>query len=778
MARRLSEYERKRDPKRTPEPMGGRKRGRQAPIFVVQRHDARRLHYDFRLERDGALASWAVPKGIPLEPGRQHLAVHVEDHPLGYADFEGEIPKGEYGAGTVEIWDRGTYELLEEKKDGGLTVRLHGEKLDGTWALVPAKLSGDPKNWLLLRKREQGGAAAERREYRPMLATPAKEIPGDGWLFEIKWDGYRIVARVAGGEAELRSRKWEVYSARFPGIAAALPNALRSPDCVVDGEVCALDDQGRPSFSAMQQGKRETPIVYYVFDLLELDGEPLVELPFTERRARLEQLLDRRNRTVRLSETFDDGEALAEVVREQGLEGMMAKRADSRYRPGERTREWLKLKPGKQRQEFVIAGYTRGQGRRAGSFGSLVLGVREGGGLVYAGNVGTGFTEAEIERLLGELRPLERPEPPFAEVPKMPRVRKGDVIWVEPRLVAEVEFVEWTHDARLRAPSYLGLREDKSPEEVRREEPEPVSGEVRKGSRTLKLSNLDKVFFPQDGLTKGDLLAFYRNVAPVLVPHLRDRPFTLKRYPNGIEADFFFQKDAPKGMPEWIETAPVVATTRDRPRRTRTIRAPLVNDELALLWMVNMGCIDLNAWYSRVDRPDRPDFVLFDLDPSPDVGFREVVQVALLVREALAALGLDCFAKTSGSDGIHVLLPIERRHTYEETREFCEIVARALVRTHRGLVTTEWTKSKRRGVLIDCNQNGEGKTIASVYSVRPRPGAPVSTPLRWEEVNEELDPRAFTMRAVLDRVERYGDLFEPVLTTRQRLDRALRAAGA
>ena len=772
----LREYKRKRDPKKTPEPMGARKRRGKAPIFVVQRHDARRLHYDFRLERDGALASWAVPKGVPLEPGRQHLAVHVEDHPLDYGSFEGEIPKGEYGAGTVEIWDRGTYELVEEKKDGGLTVRLHGERLDGVWALVPAKLSGDPKNWLLIRKREQGGAAGSHRDYRPMLATLAKEIPGEGWLFEIKWDGYRIVSRVAGGEPELRSRKGEEYSRRFPGVAAALPAALRSPDCVVDGEICALDEQGRPSFSAMQQGEPDTPIVYYLFDLLELDGEPLIELPFAERRARLEELLDRRNRTVRLSETFDDGEALAEVVREQGLEGMMAKRVDSRYRPGERTRDWLKIKPGKQRQEFIVAGYTKGQGRRAGSFGSLVLAVRKGGELVYAGNVGTGFTEAEIERLLAKLRPLERTDSPFAAPPKMPRVRKGDVVWVEPRLVAEVEFVEWTHDERLRAPSYLGLREDKAPEEVRREE--PLAEEVRKGSRTLKLSNLDKVFWPEEGITKGDLLAYYRSVAPVLVSHLRDRPFTLKRYPNGIEEDFFFQKDAPKGMPEWIQTAPVQATSREKPRRTRTIQAPLVNDELALLWMVNMGCIDMNAWYSRVDKPDRPDFVLFDLDPSPDVGFPEVVQVALLVRDALEALGLEGFPKTSGADGIHVLVPVERRHTFEETREFCEIVARALVRTHRGLVTTEWTRARRRGVLIDCNQNGEGKTIASVYSVRPRPGAPVSTPLRWEEVGEDLDPLAFTMEAVLGRVERFSDLFEPVLSTRQRLDRALRAAGA
>ena len=551
----LETYRRKRDPKVTPEPMGSRKRSGKAPIFVIQRHDARRLHYDFRLERDGVLASWAVPKGVPLEPGRQHLAVHVEDHPLEYGSFEGEIPKGEYGAGTVEIWDRGTYELLEEKKNGGLTVRLHGERLAGVWTLIPAKLSGDPKNWLILRKREDG-AVAEHREYRPMLATPAKDVPrGDGWLFEIKWDGYRIVSRVAGGEAELRSRRWEDYTQRFPGVARALPSALRSPDFVVDGEVCALDEQGRPSFSAMQQGKPETPIVYFVYDLLELDGEPLIDLPLSERLDRLEELLDRGNRNVRLSETFDDGDALAEVVRERQLEGIMAKRADSRYRPGARSKEWLKIKPGRQRQEFVVAGYTKGQGRRANSFGALVLAVHEGGELRYVGNVGTGFSEDEIAKLLGQLRPLERPDPPFREVPKMPRVRKPDVHWVEPQLVAEVEFVEWTHDGHLRAPAYQGLREDKSAEEVVSEQPLPdVLGS---GKRTLKLSNLDKVFFPEDGITKGDLLTYYRAVAPAVIPHLRDRPFTLKRYPNGIHEPFFFQKDAPKGMPEWIARVPV-----------------------------------------------------------------------------------------------------------------------------------------------------------------------------------------------------------------------------
>lgn len=768
---RLREYERKRARGKTPEPFGAGRGPADRPIFVVQRHDARRLHYDFRLERDGALASWAVPKGVPLEPGQRHLAVHVEDHPLEYGTFEGEIPAGQYGAGTVEIWDRGTYELVEEKRDGGLTVRLHGERLSGTWTLVPAKLDRDERNWLLIRKRDD--SAPEPRKgrpfYEPMLATLVESVPTEaGWEYEIKWDGYRAVAGVAGGEAVLTSRRGNDLTERFSSVAKAIERAVRTPDCILDGEVCALDEHGRASFSVMQQGSG--PLVYYAFDILEADGRPLFDLPLRERRERLRGLLDLRGETVRLSEAFDDGVALYEAAKEQGLEGIVAKRSGSTYKPGKRTRDWLKVKT-QGRQEFLIAGFTKGQGRRADRFGSLVLAVRRGDELEYVGNVGTGFTEDEIDKLLQKLRPLRRAAPPFHEVPKMPKVRKGDVVWVEPTLVAEVKFAQWTHDGRLRAPVYEGLRDDKEAADVHREA--PLDNEIRRGKRTLKLSNLDKVFWPEEEITKGDLIAYYREIAPVLVPHLRDRPFTMKRYPDGWQGKHFFQKDAPSHMPDWIPTFSYRSTSRQT-REKRTLRYALVNDELALLWMANMGCIDLNTWYSRADKPARPDWVLFDLDPSPDVGFPEVVRVALLVKDVLDALGLVGFPKTSGADGFHVLVPVQRRHTYDQTREFAEIVAGTLARLHRGLVTTEWSKAKRRGVLIDANQNGEGKTIASVYSVRPQAGAPVSTPLRWEEVTEDLDPRSFTMEVVLGRVARDGDLFADVLTRRQRLGPALR----
>jgi bifunctional non-homologous end joining protein LigD len=383
---------------------------------------------------------------------------------------------------------------------------------------------------------------------------------------------------------------------------------------------------------------------------------------------------------------------------------------------------------------------------------------------------GTGFDEAEIQRLLKLLEPLHLAAAPFDEVPKLPRVKRSDIQWVEPRLVAEVRFGEWTHDGHLRHPAYIGLRDDKDPAEVVAERPVSTmpADVIRRGRHELRLSNLDKPFWPDEGITKGDLIAYYRAVSAVILPHLRGRPFTMRRYPDGAYGKAFFQKDAPKHMPDWIKTYEATVSPG------KTVRFPIVDDELALLWMVNMGCIDMNAWYSRVDRPDRPDFVLFDLDPTPEVPWSQTIEVALVLRELLDALGLRSFPKSSGGKGFHVLVPLDRRSTYADTRGFAEVVAGAIVRAHPGLATTEWSKARRRGVLIDANQNGEGKTIASVYSVRPHPGAPVSTPLRWEEVEPTLDPTAFTMPVVLERVRAHGDLYAELLTTRQSLSKALR----
>ena len=620
-------------------------------------------------------------------------------------------------------------------------------------------------------KNQVGGS--EARAYAPMLATSTDVLPtGQGWAFEPKWDGFRALAHLKEGVAVLRSRNDNDLTARFPTVASALGRAVRAPAAVVDGEICALDETGRSGFGLLQ--RRAGALVFVAFDVLEQDGEPLLPRTYEERREALERLLDTSIEGVLLSPSFDDGAALEHAAREHGLEGVVAKRTSSTYQPGRRSPDWRKLKL-KDRQELVVAGFTRGRGRRSAGIGALVLGVYGPEGLRFVGSVGTGLSDGELDRLELLLAPLRQKDCPFTETPKLPRARRGDVTWVAPHLVAEIEFAEWTRDGRLRAPVYLGLRDDKPAAHVVREHV-PLPAEIRRGRRLLKLSNLDKPFWPEEGITKGDLLAFYRDVAPVLVAHLRNRPFTMKRYPDGWQGKHFFQKDAPKHMPDWIPRAPFPASTRDGERRT--IDYPLVNDDLALLWMANMGCIDLNAWASRVDLPDRPDWVVFDLDPSEDVGFPEVIEVALLVRQMLDLVGLEGFPKTSGSRGIHVLVPIVRRHGYDETRAFASIVAGALARSHPGLVTTEWTRRKRCGVLVDANQNGPGKTTAAVYSVRPRPGAPVSTPLRWDEVQAGLDPATFTFEEVRARVARHGDLFAPVLTLRQSLAGALRSLGA
>ena len=546
------------------------------------------------------------------------------------------------------------------------------------------------------------------------------------------------------------------------------PGALRSSDCVLDGEVCALDEGGRPRFSLLQHGGGA--LAMYAFDLLRIDGRDVTGLPLRERRELLAGVLIPGD-VIRLSVAFDDGPALLEQAVQLGLEGVIAKRPASRYLVGRRSDSWVKVKT-QQRQELIIAGYTRGQGRREGAFGALVLAVERGDELVWAGNCGTGFDDAELDMLIAKLEPLRRETSPLAVTPRMAKVRAADVTWVEPELVCEVVFLEWTRDGRLRAPSYKGLRDDKEARDVHREHPRKQSAGTP--GRPLELSNLDKVFWPGEGITKGDLIDFYRAVADVAVPHVQGRPFTMKRYPDGIGAKPFFQKNAPSHMPDWIPTAEFPATSRET-REKRMIRYPLVNEEAALLWMANMGCIDLNAWCSRADRPDRPDFALFDLDPTPEAGFAAAAEVALLVRDALAAVDLRGYPKTSGADGVHVLVPLARRYGYDQTRAVVLAISRALASMRPDLVTTEWSKAKRRGVLIDANQNGPGRTIAFAYSVRPMPGAPVSAPVTWDELAAGVEPGDFTMAVMLDRLARHGDLHAPVLEDRQALGPALRS---
>ncbi|MEQ9092928.1 MAG: non-homologous end-joining DNA ligase, partial [Miltoncostaeaceae bacterium] len=628
---RLAEYDRRRDRAHTPEPFGAGGPDPPAPgrpRFVIHRHLARRLHYDLRLERDGVLVSFAVPRGLPWDPGSRNLAVHVEDHPLDYIAFQGEIPAGQYGAGRVQVWDTGTYELLEDKPDGGMSVRLAGARARGTWELVPAGMGGDPKNWLVIRKPEPGLRPVSDAHPAPMLAVQVQEPPaGAGWVHEVKWDGFRCLARLHAAEATLWSRNDQDLTERFAAVAKRLPRALRATECVVDGEVCALDGGGTPRFGLLQRGAGT--LIHQVFDLLEIDGLDVTALPWGDRRALLEPLVEPDDPVVSLSPVFDDGAALMRLARERELEGIIAKRRDSPYLPGRRSDAWRKVKV-RHRDIFAIAGHRPGTGSRA-DLGALVLAREATDGWEWAGNCGSGLGEDGIAALLAALAPLRRGASPLARVPpELARPREG-VVWADPVLRCEVEYTEVTDEGRLRAPVFIRLLDaaDTSAEggpagaEVAASE-EP--GDEAGAEARVRVTRADKVYFPAEGITKGDLIAYYRSVSPALVPHLRDRPMTMMRMPHGIEGKHFVQKNRPPHMPDWIPTAALPGGTS---RNARIIDFALINEPDAVAWLVNAGCVDMNPWYSRAGSPTHPDWLLFDLDPSEGTGFPEAARVAL-----------------------------------------------------------------------------------------------------------------------------------------------------
>ena len=580
-----------------------------------------------------------------------------------------------------------------------------------------------------------------------MLAGTSQDVPaGDAWRFEIKWDGFRALARVQGEDVRLWSRNGKSLDARQGGVAAALPAALTHADCVLDGELCAFDENGVPSFEHFQRG--EGDVAYVVFDVLEIDGEPVFAEPWSRRRELLEQLIRPGAPSIVLSQVFDDGEALLAAARARGLEGVMAKRVGAPYRPGRRSDDWRKIKIRRQ-ATLLIAGYTAGAGSRS-SLGALILATDD---LEYAGNCGSGLSEADVRELLDVLAPLRRDTSPLrGKGPTGPAARSR-ITWVEPSLGCEVSFTEWTREHRLRAPVFERL--------VRPE-------------RELKFTNQDKIFFPEEKITKGDLLAYYREAAHVLVPHLRGRPITLVRYPDGITGKHFFQKQRPPHAPDWMRTAALPSSSGGR---GKTIDYLLIDDADGLLWTINAGCIDVHAPYARAQDFDSPDFVLFDLDPSPGVSLADTGRVALLVRDALDVLGLRAVVKTSSAEGMHLAVPLRPGHTYPQARALVQLVAQALARSHPDLVTTEWDKSRRHGVLIDSNQVGYGRTMSVAYCVRPRPGAPVSLPLTWDEVESGAFARARpTMRAALRRIDRLGDPFAAALAGDQSLPAALLGA--
>jgi len=828
----LQEYKKKRDFTKTPEPGPGKDASSPARggKFCIQRHDATHLHYDFRLEIGGTLKSWAIPKGPSLDPEVKHFAAHVEDHPIDYGDFEGNIPKGSYGGGSVMLWDRGTFELIgdesgeQQLERGDLKFRLHGEKLTGTWAIVKMKGAAKDKKdnaWLLIKKKDEAAkpgwdieqyavsvktgrtqaeiaadlpakktASRKKKDtdlskipgavlapmpgfFAPMSASVAEGIPkGDNWMFEIKWDGVRGLIFIDDGAMKIYTRNNNRCEQQYPELQV-LPHYIEASQVILDGEIVALDARGISKFelvqprihtrdaSAIAKMAGKNPVHLYLFDLLYLDGFDLRRVPLNKRKSTLQRIVKPFD-LVRVSDhLIGSGEVLLEAARQNGLEGLLAKASNSVYE-SRRTKTWLKLKVTTE-QEFVIGGYTLGE---RDTFGSLAVGFHEDGKLIYAGNVGTGFTETVLRNLLAKMQARLIDTMPFAPDKMIP---KGTV-WVKPELVAQVKFAEWTSDRKLRAPAYLGLRDDKPPAQVGREtvvenllpaDKKEVSLTI--DGHALKFTNLDKLYFPDDEYTKRDLLNYYNAVAPLLLPHLKDRTLSLKRYPNGIRGEYFFQKNTPVGYPGWLRTESIGEAGKK-------IRYVLADDRAALLYLTNLGCIDQNPSMSRVGSLENPDFILIDLDPH-ECAFAKIVEAALLVKQKLDSIGLTGYPKTTGGDGLHIYVPIEPHYTFEQARSFAEVIARLLAAERPDLFTTPRSVEKREKnrVYFDYLQLGESKTISAPYVVRAYAGAPVATPLAWDEVRPDLEPGQFTLANAMERFSRVGDLFAGVLNQPQSL---------
>jgi bifunctional non-homologous end joining protein LigD len=796
---KLEGYEAKRDFRKTPEPRGGKRASKKAKgdgRFVVQEHDATRLHWDLRLEREGVLVSWAIPNGIPMTPKENRLAVHVEDHPLDYIDFEGVIPEG-YGAGTVRLWDTGTYEL-EKWRPKEVIVTFHGKRLNGKYVLFQTR---SKKDWMIHRMDPPADPDREPMPAHlvPMLAklgTLPRQAGGYG--FEIKWDGIRALSYYEPGRWRIESRNLNDVTAQYPELRR-LGRQLGSRDCVLDGEIVALDSQGRPSFARLQQRMhltreaeikrraKEVPVIYMLFDVLYLEGRSLMARPYEERREALESMALEGPAWQTPRYHRGEGRALQKASAEQGLEGVVAKKLDSPYSPGRRSSGWIKVK-NKRRVQLVIGGWLP-EKERADRLGALLVGYFDDEGhFRFAGRAGTGFDGKERDRLERLLAKSARDTPPF-EGKRGPRGAR----YVEPELVAEIEFTEWTNDGVLRHPSYKGMV-DAEPESIVMDPAEPVEDavedsaeptatlgpvkelgrkavEVTVEGRRLRLTNLDKVMYPKTGFAKRDLIDWHVRIAPVLLPHLHDRPLTLKRYPDGVDGQHFYEKQCPSHRPDWVKTEAVYSRHNDR-----DINFCLANDVPTLVWLANLADIELHTSLSLAREIKRPTMMVFDLDPGPPADIVACCRVGLLLHELFERLGLECFPKTSGSKGLQIYVPLNTDVGYEDTKPFARAVAELLEKQHPKQIVSRMTKSLRGGkVLIDWSQNDDHKTTVCVYSLRAKERPTVSTPVTWEEV--EVTSRArrgskrltFEYTDVLERVERDGDLFAPVLTIQQHL---------
>ncbi|HCN84778.1 MAG TPA: DNA ligase D [Sphingobacteriaceae bacterium] len=893
----LEKYVAKRDFTKTAEPKAGKSKDSQLK-FVIQKHDASHLHYDFRLEMEGVLKSWAVPKGPSTDPKTKRLAMMVEDHPYDYRTFEGIIPQGEYGGGTVIVWDEGTYEpieevegkqaqekfLLKQLKSGSLKIKLHGEKLEGEFALVKTHGMGD-NAWLLIKHKDSysstkdiskqdksviSGKTIETMEktsekvwksgheekiktktdkkkvaepaqedseaddkidtaallkkapkskipegIKPMLATLVDEPFDDpDWVYEVKWDGYRALAFINNGGVELLSRNKKDFSAKFYPIYKILKEW--KINAVIDGEILVLNDKGISNFGNLQNWRSEADgeLVFYVFDILWDDGKNLMDLPLLQRQAILKDILPTNDDRIRLSKVFQaNGTDFFNAAQRMGLEGIMAKKSDSLYSPDFRTKEWLKIKVN-QRQEVIIAGYTKNEDTSK-QFSSLLLGVYEDGELHYVGKVGTGFSDALQKDMMARFRPLITDKSPFNTLPDVnkpsrfrPNPPKAKATWLKPELVCEVAFAEVTSDGVFRHPSFQGMRSDKKAKEVVREKPlhtdevieenpdekpdlhqdaiRPPKEQERKTllnpkdetqvrkicGHDLKFTNLSKVYWPEDKVTKRDMFNYYYQVAEYILPYLKDRPMSLNRFPGGIHGQSFYQKDVKDKAPDW--TKKFSYTTSDGEHKEYLVGT----DEASLLWMASLGCIEMNPWFSRVQSPDNPDYCVIDLDPDKNT-FDQVIEAAKEVKKVLDALDVPAFCKTSGSTGVHIYIPLGAKYSYDQSQLFARILVNIVHKQLPDFTSLERMVAKRNGKMyLDFLQNRPGATIAGPYSLRPKPGATVSMPLSWDEVKPGLTMKDFTIFNAAERLKKQGDLFKGVLSEGIDLKKTMEKAGS
>lgn len=898
----LTLYKKKRKFEKTPEPAGKKVASADQKLrFVVQKHAASRLHYDFRLELEGVLKSWAVPKGPSLNPEDKRLAMMVEDHPYDYRSFEGVIPEGNYGAGTVIVWDEGTYEpvepvkggkklqektLLEQLNAGNLKVRLSGKKLKGDYALVHTK--GREENaWLLIKKNDSyatseditqkdqsvqsgktleeiaGGISKKNKvavapikksakgsktktaekaapkkkspvanakeskaqqpgpkellkkgqrapydtQIKPMLASLTEEsFDNEDWIFEIKWDGYRAIAGIRNGEVELQSRNNLSFKKKYHPIAEALSNW--SVNAIVDGEIIAVDEEGVTDFQHLQAWQKtgKGQLLYYVFDILWIDGVSVMHLPLLERKEILKAIVPAEGIIKYSDHIHQTGNDFFEVAVKEGLEGIMAKRADSQYHPAVRTQQWLKIKT-HRRQEVVIGGFTKGRNSRQ-YFGALILGVYEKDELIYIGHTGSGFNQKSLGEMYKKLQPLIIDTCPFKKKPKtnMPAV------WVKPKLVAEVKFQEWTNENILRIPIFLGLREDKNPKDVKKEKSnemkspaaadespvsqketdkkglqksdgKPVAAKRNKSKQSaviipsesilnnddkeqlvivdkeeLKFTNLDKLYWKKEKISKRDTLNYYHKIAPFILPYMKDRPQSLNRHPDGVGGLSFYQKDVTGKVPDWIQTYDYISESDGEKKEFL-----VCTNEASLLYMANWGCIEMNPWHSRVTSPENPDYCVIDLDPEK-IAFEKVVETANVVKKVLDELQVDSYCKTSGATGLHIYIPLGAKYSYEQSKQLAELIVGFVHDEIPEFTSLERSPKKRQQkVYLDFLQNRTIQTLAAPYSLRPKDGATVSTPLHWEELKKGLSPTNFTMMNIFDRLTNEGDLFQPVL---------------